>query len=157
MKIKRVILIGLAVSVIVVVWVAAEGKFNPKQSTVIKPISQGGKFTKPETENVTVPAPEGNVTLPNFYSDAISENESGSATLLENSDYQFGFNSTTNQFYITIYSTDLENTIKLAEEAFLSKYKLSEDEACKLDVVVRPDILIHPNTPTRRLSFCQSE
>jgi hypothetical protein len=156
MKAKRLIIIGVAVLFIIVIWVAFEGKLNPNQSTKIEPVGQGEKFTKPTTTNVTVPAPEGDVILPNFYNDAISESENGSATLLENSDYQFGFNRTTNSFYITIYNEDLEGTIAVAEKAFLSKYKLSESDACKLDVVVRPDILIFPEGKTRALSFCEN-
>jgi hypothetical protein len=155
MNTKRLLIIGIIAAIIIVVWVASEGRFNANRATVLEPIPHGEKFIKPSTNRVEIQVQDGSVSLPNFYNNVLAESENGSAILVENSDYQFGFDRSKNSFIITIYSLNLEETITQAERAFLSRYDLSESDACKLNVFVLPDILKHPETATRRLSFCQ--
>lgn len=110
-------------------------------------------FTTPIPEKIVV----SDIPVKNFEADPIVQNDSGDSLIQQNQDFQISFVKQYNQFFVTILNPDFEATRPRAEQVFLNQLGITQQEACKLTVIVGSPIWVNPDLSgqTFGLSFCQ--
>lgn len=112
------------------------------------------------------PTPINNIQLQQLESDGVSVENlyknnpepafRSNTTIAENNDYSIAFFVDKTLFRLTLYKEPFDQTQTQAEATFLSELKITQEQACKLnvEVVKQPTgFNVSPTTETK-LSFC---
>ncbi|MDP3948666.1 MAG: hypothetical protein Q8Q17_01815 [bacterium] len=111
---------------------------SPATSTETNPISQmpvnySIADTFPKTETISIGTGNGAVEVKNFYK-KIVDTEEGFVIMADNENYQISYERSTSVFYIDLRTETVLQT--KAESDFLSVLGISQQDACKLNVLV---------------------
>lgn len=109
----------------------------------------------PTTFNIQKKINISGVQTNDFTVNPIASNKEGDIAFSQTGDYQLVYSKQYNDFTISI-STITPQARKEAEDDFLKKLGISQNDACKLTVYVEqnysPDF---PESASKKLSFCQ--
>ncbi len=97
------------------------------------------------------------VTVANFYKETAERDSRENTTFIENTDYNISYNGREDSFLISITGSPFEDKRQLAEQAFVTKLKVSQTDACRLKVSTTTPAFANPDQAGKSypLSFCQ--
>lgn len=96
------------------------------------------------------------VSVNNFYKIKINTNPRGDTLFSQNIDYQIIYFSGEEQFLISIMGSPFEEKRALAESNFIQVLGISQEDACKLNVIINTPLFANPDESgvNYKLSFC---
>lgn len=152
---KKVVFIFIIVVIVLTTALVVFSSRSRPEPIVVNPEAT---FSPPTSNQVIIPNMETqNQTVDNFYTDATFTYPNGSSVIEENQYYQIVFLAPEKKFTINIYYPGDEQNRKLAENAFLARLNINQEQACKLNTTVQiytePNLVSVPTTT--QLSFCQ--
>lgn len=120
-------------------------------------------LTVPTPIAPNIPIPTGKtieisgVTVKNPYVSPVKIDPQGDSLMQENPGYSLVYLKPFNEFLISITSSPFEENRKKAEEAFLVRMGVTQEDACRLKVTITTPLSINPNEAgvNYPLSFCQ--
>lgn len=145
---KKIIIVVIAIAAIILITfgvfflIQKNNAGNSPTSTTgtLSPVStstlSGGTIpTIPTSTTITLGTAEGSVTVNNFYQSAnyITQDKQ-TVAVADTPDYVIAYNVTDSSFAIALLSIPLEAARQAAENTFLSKLGISQQDACKLSV-----------------------
>ncbi len=97
------------------------------------------------------------IPMNNFLETSKTIEETGEVFAVEETDYVIIYHKTSDDFLINILSSPFEDIRIKAERDFLQKLGITEENACKLDVVEKTPHFANPDKAGQsfRLSFCE--
>lgn len=97
------------------------------------------------------------VTVENLYKNNPEPAFRSNTTIAETNDYSIAFFVDNTLFRLTLYKEPFDQTQTSAETTFLSELKISQEQACRLnvEVVKQPASFTENPTIETKLSFCQ--
>lgn len=139
--------IGVLLIFIVVLWLENTSKQAPIPSS---PNPTAVPSRTPEKINIS------GVEVNNFLDGGTVINNNKDTQFIKTSEYQVIYLPQFNQFIITILSTPFLTVRQTAEEEFLQKTGVTQEQACRLDVTIGTTYDVDPiNAGTNfPLSFC---
>ncbi len=118
----------------------------------------GHKETAPPTpeEKISVPTNQGSVAIPDITKNPIENLSDGGVTFKLSDDFSIEYYAKDNSFIITLLNNDVEKAQKEAEQEFLQSLGVSQDDACKLNVIIGVPFSVNENFAggVYKLSFC---
>lgn len=96
------------------------------------------------------------VSVNNFYKIKINTNPRGDTLFSQSTDYQIMYFSKEEQFLISIMGSPFEEKRALAELNFTQVLGITQEEACKLNVIINTPSFANPEESgtNYKLSFC---
>jgi hypothetical protein len=148
---KKLFIIGLVVVVIVVVVsvvVSSQQVKIPKEDSPLRP-------TVSELPTIKI----GDVTVSDFYKNAVDVSDSGDVLLVETPEFSISYVAAYEKFIITLDDPYFVETRTSAEQSFLNILNVSETEACKLEVEETVPIFLENEYAggVYYLSFCEPQ
>jgi len=100
---------------------------------------------------------EGDIEIDNFYKSAQVINENGDAVVNKSEDHETIYFPTGSQFLISIIGSPFDEAKLKAEVSFLQSLGISQDEACRLNVIITTPRFANPEQAGQeyKLSFCE--
>lgn len=120
-------------------------------------VSAQRNFSLPDSSNIIVPVPDGNVLVNNPYL-LEGYSDEGRYVFGEQPGYYISMGMDAKDFLINVYSGEFSSTREEAEAYFLKVLGISKEDSCRLQVAVLDDVLEDDLFgKTFRLSFCGYE
>lgn len=129
-------------------------KILPTPTSVVIPQTKPTVKIIPTGETVII----NNIPVNNFYQNSPSFNPEGDRTLADvDGQYRIVYLSENQQFLLNIQGSPFEQYRQAAEQAFLQKMGISQQQACNLNVIIRTPAFVNPDQAGQDyfLSFCQ--
>ncbi len=110
----------------------------------------------PTGNTITIGTPQGSVIMKNFYKTAAIVSPGSGALIVDNPAYDISYYTGDSSFIISLKQPLTMPTRAAASEAFIQVLGISEQDACKLKVILGVPISVDPHYAGRDLglSFC---
>ena len=124
---------------------------------ITSPATKESSLTVPAGDTIAIGTTQGIITVKNFYKNVVGWQEEY-AIFKQSAAYDLLYDTEDSSFVVSIKSGVLSQVRPLAEQAFLDTLGISQNDACKLVVIVGVDPLVDPSLANRALSlsFCAS-
>ncbi len=156
-KLKKLAIIAVTLLAISAVGYLLTRKATEVPTALVTPYP-GGYLPK---ANIKLPTGDtftvGGKEIKNIYNSAQNINDNGDAVFAQTESYQQVYILQAQYFIITVTGTPFESARQAAEQDFLKKLGISQEDACVLDVRVGTPYFANPNEAgkTYKLSFCE--
>lgn len=155
-------IIGIVLTIVVFVWlVFLSISFSGSQpassipTITTTPIPTVIPFDKPTAPTLQV----NGVSVRNFYNTSNAMNANGDVSFEKNNQFELVYLAPFEEFIIDVRGSPFATTRMQAEQAFLKKLGITQEDACKLNVSLGTPAYINPQEAGRRyeLSFCENQ
>lgn len=156
-KLPLIIFTSLIIVACVVLIALVTFRFSSKE------LPQSPSIILPTPLPITVPIPTGKtievsgVTVKNPYISPVEIDPKGDSLMQKDPVYSLVYLKPFEEFIISITASPFEENRKKAEQAFLLRMGVTQEDACKLKVTITTPLSINPNEAGNKypLSFCQ--
>ena len=157
-KIPLIIFVsGIIIACIVLITIITIRFSSKKPPTTETPI-----ITNPTLVPPNIPIPTGEtinisgVNVKNPYATPVKIDTQGDSLMQEQASYNLVYLKPFNEFLISITASPFDINRKIAEDAFLKRMGITQQDACKLKVTITTPLSVNPNEAGQNypLSFC---
>lgn len=152
----RVVKIGIVLflGILTIIGIFVSIEDEPVSISEEKPVpTLTSNFNPPDEDKIEL----SDVRLDNPYKKTGDVNNYGDVTFVKDPNFEIVYFGQTNQFLISVIGSPFYQKRVLAENQFLSSLGISQDDACKLNVIITTPRHANPNEAGKNysLSFCE--